>query len=138
MLSCWLEVIFFVSTYSSTYIQLFRQQIQDLNDRLDIVQFLLTCNSAVCILHLKKLYKQNGFSWSAYWSSSNNVWVCSVYVGVRVMAQDVLMDPHVHGRPLEEVVKGTHQLPHPRLVGNGKVACKKTREKYINKKSCCD
>ena len=48
--------------------------------------------------------------------------VCSVYVGVWVVAKNVLIDPGIHGGTIEEVVDNpAHYLPHPGLVSDSKV-----------------
>ena len=37
------------------------------------------------------------------------------------MTQHVLVDPGVHGRPVEEIMDRTNSLPDPRLMGDGEV-----------------
>lgn len=59
---------------------------------------------------------------------SDDVWVCPINIGVGMVAYDMLVDPCIHGSTVEEIMDTTNSLPHPRLVGDSKMAAGKLGE----------
>ena len=66
---------------------------------------------------------------STHVSSSDNVRICPINVGVRMVSQYMLVNPSIHGRPLVEIMDGANSFPDPRLMSDGKVTDKGMEEK---------
>ena len=78
--------------------------------KLVLSHFLL----ALCILPFF------GHSGSTY-MSGKDVGINLVHVSMDVMSYHVLVGPNVHRHPCGTVIDGSQELPHPRLVGDGKM-----------------